>query len=688
MSYYLLEIGTEELPASFINPAAESLKKNFSRLLINKEIGFGDILAGGTPRRLYVYIDDLSEKQNDKEEDIVGPPANIAFDENGNLTKAGMGFAKSKSLDEKYLKRVSTDKGEYLAGKRFFKGVRTDRFLQENVASLIKSIPFQKSMRWSDKDLKFARPVHWVLSVYGGDVLEFELDGIKSSDITYGHRFMSEGAIRVRDFESYRKKLLENNVVYDFDSRKKLIEDQLEEIQAENDDLIVQIDEELLDSVANLVEKPFAVLGSFSKKFLELPDEVLITSMKNHQKYFYTTDKNREMRNYFIGVSNTEPKDDTIRYGYEKVLKARLSDAVFFFENDKKVLLENRVEQLKDVVYQEKLGTSYEKMERFYKIASYLSGQLASDRIENTQRVAYLCKGDLMTEMIYEFPELQGIMGREYARVQGESEVICKGIYEHYLPRFAGDNLPETNEGCFVSIADKMDTICGCFAVGLIPTGNNDPYALRRNAIGILNIIKNKNFRLSLKRLIGYSLEVLSEKISFDSKKVSEQVHNFILSRLKNILHEEGIPGDIFDAVSWYDDIVSLQSAAAAIADVKYGEDFEVIATSYKRISNILKKAGWERKDYDISLFQSDFESKLDASIKEKEGKINALVNKEEYKSAIDELLGFRHVVDEFFDNVMVMDKDQKIKNNRLSLLNSLKSVFDTVADLSKVKST
>ncbi|TYB33517.1 MAG: glycine--tRNA ligase subunit beta, partial [Flexistipes sinusarabici] len=442
----------------------------------------------------------------------------------------------------------------------------------------------------------------------------------------------------------------------------------------------------LLDSVANLVEKPFAVLGSFSKEFLELPDEVLITSMKNHQKYFYTTDKNNQMRNYFIGVSNTEPKDDTIRYGYEKVLKARLSDAVFFFENDKKVLLENRVEQLRDVVYQEKLGTSYEKMERFYKIASYLSGQLASDRIENTQRVAYLCKGDLMTEVIYEFPELQGIMGREYARAQGEIEVICKGIYEHYLPRFAGDELPETNEGCFVSIADKIDTICGCFAVGLIPTGNNDPYALRRNAIGILNIIRNKNFRLSLRRLIDYSLEVLSEKISFNTKEVSEQVYDFILSRLKNILHEEGIPGDVFDAVSGYDDIISLQSAASAITGVKDGEDFEVIATSYKRINNILKKAGWQRTDYDISLFQYDFESKLDAAIKEKESRINVFINNEEYKPAIDELLGLRRVVDDFFDNVMVMDKDEKIKNNRLSLLNSLKSVFDIVADLSRVK--
>ncbi|HCW92941.1 MAG TPA: glycine--tRNA ligase subunit beta [Flexistipes sinusarabici] len=686
MSYYLLEIGTEELPASFINPAAESLKESFSNLLTNKGIGFGDIQTGGTPRRLYLYIDNLNEKQDDKEEEIMGPPANIAFDENGGLTKAGKGFAKSKSLDEKYLKRVKTDKGEYLAGKRFFKGVRTDEFLQENVASLIKSIPFQKSMRWSDKNLKFARPVHWVISVYNGNILDIELDGIKCSDITYGHRFMSEGGVRVKDFDSYCKKLLENNVVYDFDSRKKLIKDQLKRIQEENNDLIVQIDEELLDSVANLVEKPFAVLGSFSEDFLELPDEVLITSMKNHQKYFYATDKNGKMSNYFIGVSNTKPKDDTIRYGYEKVLKARLSDAVFFFENDKKILLENRVEQLRDVVYQEKLGTSYEKMERFYKIASYLSGQLASDRIENTQRVAYLCKGDLMTEMIYEFPELQGIMGREYARVQGENDVICKGIYEHYLPRFAGDDLPETKEGCFVSIADKIDTICGCFAIGLVPTGNNDPYALRRNAIGILNIIRNKNFRLSLKRLIDYSLEVLSEKISFDSKEVSEQIYDFILLRLKNILHEEGIPGDVFDAVKGYDDIVCLQSAAEAIARVKDGEDFEVIATSYKRISNILKKAGWQRKDYDISLFQSDFESKLDAAIKEKEGRINVLINNEEYKSAMDELLGLRLVVDDFFDNVMVMDKDEKIKNNRLSLLNSLKSVFDIAADLSKVK--
>lgn len=688
MSYYLLEIGTEELPASFINSAAEYLKNSFFKLLQNKGIGFGSIQSGGTPRRLYVYIDSLSEKQDDKEEEIVGPPANIAFDENGNLTKAGRGFVKSKSLDEKHLKRVKTDKGEYVAGKMFFKGVKTDEFLQENVAELIKSIPFQKSMRWSDKDLKFARPVHWILSVYEGNVLAFELDGLKASDLTYGHRFMSKGAIRVNDFDSYRKKLLENNVVYDFDQRKELIIQQLDEIQSAKENFVVQMDEELLDSVANLVEKPFSVLGSFAQDFLELPDEVLITSMKNHQKYFYTTDKNGGMLNYFVGVSNTEPKDDTIKYGYEKVLKARLSDAVFFFENDKKVLLEKRVEQLKDVVYQEKLGTSYEKMERFYKIASYLSGQLASDRIENTQRVAYLCKGDLMTEMIYEFPELQGVMGREYARVQGESETICKGIYEHYLPRFAGDDLPETYEGSFVSMADKIDTICGCFAIGLIPTGNNDPYALRRNAIGILNIIRKNNFRLSFKRLINYSLEVLSEKVSFEFQDISEKVHNFILSRFKHILNEEGIPGDVFDAVTGFDDIMSLQSAAEAIASVRDGEDFEVITTSYKRINNILKKAEWAKMNYDTSLFQSDFESDLDSAITEKENKIKEFVHKEKYKSVMEELLGFRKVVDDFFDNVMVMDKDENIKKNRLSLLNKLKSVFDVVADLSNVKST
>jgi len=684
MGFYLMEIGVEELPASFINPAAEYLKKTFAEILRDKGIKYANIITDGTPRRLMLYIEDLADKQEDRQEEIVGPPAGIAFDEKGELTKAGEGFAKSKSLPADSLRIVKTEKGEYLAGTFFHKGEETSVLLQKNVPGIINSIPFQKSMRWADKDMKFARPVHWFVSVFDGQVLPFEMDGITASNVTYGHRFMGNNPCTVKDIQSYEKCLESNNVVISFEKRKEIIKQQIEKIESDNN-LKVQIDDELLDTVANLVEKPFAVLGGFSEDFLELPDEVLITSMKNHQKYFYTTDKNGNMCNYFIGVSNTEPKDDTIRYGYEKVLKARLSDAVFFFENDKKVLLENMVEKLKDVVYQEQLGTSYEKMERFYKIASYLSGQLASDRIENTQRVAYLCKGDLMSEMVYEFPELQGVMGREYARAQGESEAVCTGIYEHYLPRFAEDILPTTVEGSLVSVADKIDTICGCFAIGLIPTGNNDPYALRRNAIGIINIIRNNKYRLDLRRLIEYSLEVLSEKLSVDIKKTGEKVFEFILLRLKKILSEEGIPADIFDAVKKYSDILSLEMAAKAINDVKDGEDFAVIATSYKRINNILKKSDWNDSGYNPELFQTFYEQKLDEMIKTSGAQIEDLVKNEKYRQAIEVLLKFRVPVDEFFDNVMVMDKDENVKHNRLSLLCGLKNVFDIVADLSQV---
>ncbi len=684
MSYYMLEIGTEELPASFINPAAESLKEHFHNLLVNKRISFGNIRSGGTPRRLYLYIDNLSNKQEDREEELVGPPAQIAFDKNGELTKAGEGFAKSKGLSPDSLRIVKTEKGEYAVGTLFHKGEETSTFLQKNVPLIISSIPFQKSMRWGDKDIKFARPIHWFVSVFNGDVLFFEMDGIKASNITYGHRFMGNNPCTVTDILSYETCLENNNVVLSFEKRKEIIRQQIEEIERDNN-LKVEIDDELLGSVANLVEKPYAILGTFAKDFLELPKEVLVTSMKNHQKYFYTTDVEGELSNHFVGVSNTEPKDETIKFGYEKVLKARLADAVFFFENDKKVLLEQKVEELKDVIYQQQLGTSYEKMERFYKIASYLAGLLAPDHLHNTQRVAYLCKGDLMSEMVYEFPELQGVMGREYAKAQGENEAVCTGIYEHYLPRFAGDTLPTTTEGSLVSIADKIDTICGCFAIGLIPTGNNDPYALRRNAIGILNIIRKNKYRLDLKRLIEYALEVLSEKINVDINKTKEEVFEFVLFRFKKILSDEGVSADIFDAAKKYNDIISFEMAAKALSDVKDSEDFTVISTSYKRINNILKKSEWHDYQYDPELFQTPYEQKLDEMINTDGSQIAFLVNNEEYRKAIEVLLKFRIPVDEFFDNVMVMDKDENIKNNRLSLLCSLKNVFDIVGDLSQI---
>ncbi|KAA0258544.1 glycine--tRNA ligase subunit beta [Deferribacter autotrophicus] len=682
MSFYMLEIGTEEIPASFINPAADYLKNKTSEELEKNRIKFNSIISGGTPRRLYLYIDGIEDKQADLKEEIVGPPANIAFDENGNLTKAGIGFAKSRGLDIASLKKVTTEKGEYLAGIKQVAGEETTKILPDLIVKIIRNIPFPKSMKWGTKKFRFARPVHWFLSIYNGDILPFEIDGIKASNYTYGHRFMAREKIIISNFDDYKTKLNNAFVIIDFEERKKIINDALNSFGN------VVIDEELLNTVTNLVEYPHPVMGHFPEDFLKLPKEVLVTSMKSHQKYFYVVDDNGKITNKFVGISNTKPKDDSlIRTGYERVLKARLNDAMFFFENDKKIPLSERVEQLKSVIYQEKLGTSYEKMQRFRKIANYLAMALNPSAKETTDRAAYLCKGDLMTEMVYEFPELQGIMGREYALIQGENEIVAKAIYEHYLPRFAGDDLPETDEGSFVSIADKIDTIVGCFIIGLIPSGNNDPYALRRNAIGIINIILNKNYKLDLNDLINVAMENYKEKLKFDQDEILKLVREFILTRSKQIAHSQyGVRSDIFDAVTNnFSDIVVMFNAAKALNEVREKDDFIILSTSYKRISNILKKNNWEITDYNPELFKEEAEKELHSLMINKGKEIEDYINKEDFDKAINVLLEFREPVDKFFDNVLVMDKDENIKNNRLSLLASLRNIFNKVGDLSYI---
>ena len=686
MNTYLLEIGTEEIPASFINKIADYFKAETIKQLESKNIEFSEILSDGTPRRLYLYIEGLPEKQKDSEVEIIGPPAKIAFDENGNLTKAGMGFAKSKGLDKDSLKKVETERGEYLSGIKRTIGVPVKEILPEIINNVINNIPFPKSMRWGNKDIRFARPVHWILSLFNDNVLGVTLGDILAGNITYGHRFMSPGIIIVSSFKEYKSKLKEAKVIVDFEERKELIRKRLDDISAKNS-FVIQIDEDLLDTVANLVEFPHPILGEFPKDFLKLPKEVLVTSMKYHQKYFYVTDENDNILNYFAGVSNTVPKDDNVvKNGFERVLNARLSDAMFFYINDQKVPLDKRVEELKKVVYQVKLGTSYEKIERFKAVSEWLARKLNPEVLETVSRAAYICKADLMTEMVYEFAELQGIMGREYAKLAGENPNVAEAIYEHYLPRFAGDDLPETEEGAMVSIADKIDTICGCFAVNLIPTGNNDPYALRRNAIGILLIIRNKDYRIDLKELIEYTLSQLPEKIKFDKEETLKKVYDFILLRFKQMLINESVAADAFDAVAGnFTDIIVLEKVSKALNKIKDSDEFQIISQSYKRISNILKKNNYHSTDYDENLFETDEERKLDETLKKQLSVIKTKMDEEDFEGAIDELLNFAAPVNAFFDNVMVMVNNDKVKNNRLGLLASLKSCYDILGELSKI---
>lgn len=686
MPDFLLEIGSEEIPAGFIAGTCEYLVKEFSKKLNEEGVGFESAVSDGTPRRTYIHIKGLNEKQPDREEIIVGPPANIAFDADGKLTKAGEGFARSKGLDFTTLKKEKTDKGEYLSGIKKTKGVDTVELLESLCDHVIKTIPFKKSMKWGDGTFRYARPIHWFLALFGDKVVNFEIDGIKSGNKTMGHRIHANEFFEVKDFDDYVKKLEKAYVYVSADMRKNFVRKQIADIE-KGTGYRVDLDEDLLDTVSGLVEYPVALMGEFEEKYLDIPAAVLITSMKNHQKYFYVTDKDGKLVNRFIGVSNTLPKDpEVVKKGYARVLRARLADAAFFWENDKKYPLVNRVDELKKVVYQEKLGTSYAKMERFRQLAVYLAEKFAPAAVKDTDRAAYLCKADLLSEMVYEFPELQGIMGRTYAKIQGENDTVATAIDEHYMPRFAGDALPTTDAGAFVSMADKLDTICGCFAVKLIPTGNQDPYALRRGAIGILNIIREKGLRVDIKDIVEKEAEILSGFIKFDKDKTVAGVYDFIMQRSRQMLTTDGLPADCVDCASSISgDIIKIEKAAKALAQYRESPEFASIAAGYKRINNILKKSGHESTVYDPALFETEHERELAALIEKSADSINSEVCEENFTEAMTQLMAFSGPVDGFFNNVMVMAKDEKVKLNRLSLLNRLISLFNVLGDLTKI---
>lgn len=679
---YLLEIGCEELPAAFITKAAEYLKTEAKSRLDAAHLPYGDVTTGGTPRRLYLSIANLAERQTDKSEIVMGPPAAIAFEKNGNISSVGKKFAESKGLDMTSIKKVSTPKGEYLQGDKKTGGGEAASLLLAIIPDMIKNIPFAKSMKWGTKEFKFARPVHYFLSILSGNHLPFEIEGVKSGNVTFGHRFLAPSAITVKSFDEYKSSLEKAFVIIDSATREHMITEQIA-VFAKNKSACIGEEKDLLATVANLVEYPHAVMGSFDDEFLKLPEEVLVTSMKINQKYFPVKDKNGKLLNMFVGVANIVPMtgDGEIRKGYERVLRARLNDAVFFFANDKKTPMEAMSEKLKNVVYQAKLGSLYDKTERMKKLSVCLAEKFVSESVESIKETASLAKADLMSEMVYEFPELQGIMGYYYAKIQGKSESIAIGIKEHYLPKFAGDSLPTTDEGAIVSIADKLDTLCACFAAGMIPSGNLDPYALRRAVIGVIAIIENGGLRLNLKETIDFALNNLADKLTFDKKETAEKILIFIIQRLKQIVITRGdADGEIFDAVVADSfDPIAIANLAKVIASAKNSEDFRIIAESFKRINNILKKNEWGRGDYLPNLFETEEEKNI-ATLIEKQN-IASLIAEEKNYEALDELLKFAPPVNIFFANVMVMTENNSVRENRLCLLFSLRRVFTSVGN-------
>jgi len=683
-----LEIGTEEIPAGFVPKALEEMEVLIRKELSSLRIKHGDVRTFGTPRRLVLSVSSVAERQEDISIQVMGPAKKAAYDDKGNLTKAAEGFVRSQGVDPSQLKVVETPKGEYLAVQKEEKGRPTPDLLEEVLPRLISAIHFRKSMRWGDLDVRFARPIHWIVALFGVDVVPFSFGEVKSGNESRGHRFMAPGTFKVSGLIDYLDKTEKGFVVVEHERRKAMIREQVNKLASSSKGLAIE-DEELLDTVAFLVEYPVALLGSFEREFLNLPKDVLITAMRKHQKYFSLVDMAGTLLPHFIAVSNTAAKDiDVVRKGNERVLRARLSDAAFFYNEDKKIPLDKRVEKLKGVVFQAKLGTVYEKMERFKSIADFLADTLKPEVKETVSRAAHLCKADLVTGMVGEFPELQGIMGREYAAVSNEDPKVAAAIHDHYLPRFAEDGVPDNDAGAILSIADRIDTICGCFGIGQIPTGATDPFALRRHTIAIINIILTKNYRLSISNLTDKSIELLGGKIIRPAEDVKNDVMEYIRVRLLNLLTGDGYHADVVDAVlsANFDDIVRSVKIVKALSEIKKMPDFEPLAIAFKRAVNITK--GTVRTSVNPSLFGPPAEKELyDASASAKTT-ISLSFEKENFTEALEHVSHLKAPVDAFFDDVLVMDKDEKIKNNRLALLWGVTDIFSGIADFSKITTT
>ncbi|HOG11091.1 MAG TPA: glycine--tRNA ligase subunit beta [Smithella sp.] len=681
----LFEIGTEEIPAGFLSKAVVDMEEIIRKSFTDKRIAFDGIKCLATPRRLVLYIADLSAKQEDQTVEKLGPAKKAAFDENGQPTKAAIGFARGQGVDVSQLETITTEKGEYLGARKTIAGQPTKDLLPDILKDFMLAIPFRKSMRWADCTLRFARPIHWILALYSGEVIPLKIEDIESGNTSCGHRFMSPAPFAVTGFEDYLNKARENFVIADPAERRKLILEEAEKSAAEVGGKLFYTDD-LLETVSFIVEYPVIVRGGYEEDYLKIPKDVLTTTMISHQKYFPVVNEAGKLLPYFIAVSNTKPRDiSVVAKGNERVLRARLADASFFFEEDKKVPLEDRVESLKKVVFHTLLGTSHKKVSRFRKLAVKIASKVKPSVKKNVDRAALLAKADLESLMVGEFSELQGIMGREYALIAGEKPEIANAIYEHYLPIVAGGDLPQSDEGAIVGLADKMDTIAGFFGVGMPPTGTADPYALRRQALGIINIILSREYPLSLNFLIDESLALLKDVLKKPAEGIKKDILEFFKGRLQNQLIAQGYAYDTVDAVlsANIDELVEVIEKVKALEEFRKHPDFEPVSIAFKRVDNILKD--FKGGQFDVNLLVHDAEINLFSYFDNIKPRVEKGIAEKDFAAALNKLAALRPHVDNFFDNVMVMDKDEKVRFNRQSLLAEISALFHKIADFSKI---
>lgn len=682
---FLVELGTEELPPKALKPLSDAFTQGIARGLEEAGIEFGRIEAFAAPRRLAVRIRSLADAQPDKSVEKRGPAVKAAFDDAGNPTRALTGFATSLGVTPDQLDTLETDKGAWVVYRTVEQGKPTMELMPELVEQSLAGLPIPKRMRWGAHRTEFVRPVHWVIMLFGNKVIDRPVMGLTPGNKTRGHRFHCPKSLIVPtpgDYEVVLKQ--EGYVIADFTERREQIRAGVTELAEKEASGKAVIDEDLLDEVTALNEWPVPLMGRFEERFLEVPAEALISSMKEHQKYFHVVAADGEMLPLFITVANIESKDPAqVISGNEKVIRPRLSDAAFFYETDRKTRLEARVDALKPIVFQEKLGSIYDKSVRVAALARKIADAIGSDPAL-AERAAMLAKTDLVTEMVLEFTDLQGIMGQYYAANDGEPEDVAKALNEQYMPRFAGDDLPTTQTGCAIAIADRLDSLVGLFGINQPPSGTRDPFALRRASLGVLRIIIERRLPLDLQTCCEWAQESFTVLTEQDT---ASTVVDYILERFRAHYDEQGIGAEVYLAVHARRPTrpLDFDRRVKAVEAFRQLPEAQALASANKRVSNILTKQGGDSigETVDASLLRDSAEKALAAQVDQQADKVLPLFENGDYASALSSLANLRKPVDNFFDEVMVMADDEAIRNNRLALLNRLRNLFLRVADIS-----
>jgi len=684
----LIEIGTEELPPKALKKLSLAFLAGVKTGLEKVDLSFASIKPFASPRRLALLISELAEQTPHKTIERRGPALQAAFGDDGCPTQAAIGFARSCGVEVEDLEKLETDKGSWLMYNSEQPGQPTSQLIPDLVLAALEGLPIPKRMRWGNLDSQFVRPVHWVVLLFGNEVIEAELLSVRAGRATYGHRFHHPEAIEIPAPSEYEVLLeSEGKVIADFDRRVTTVRAQVESMAMELKGQAI-IDNALLEEVTAMVEWPVAVAGQFEARFLAVPQEALISTMAANQKYFHLVDQQHSLMPYFITVSNIESRDESkVRAGNERVIRPRFADAEFFWNQDRKQRLDTRLDQLKSVIFQQQLGTLYDKSQRVATLAATIASQLDADK-QLAIRAAELCKCDLLTEMVSEFPNLQGIMGRYYAQHDDEPPAVAEAIDQHYRPRFAGDALPQGVISQAVALADRLDTLVGIFAIGQLPTGDKDPYALRRAALGVLRIIIESEIDLDLHQLLTLASQQFDTAVR--ANHAVEPVFEFILDRLRAYYQEQGIRPDVLDAVTALKPVrpVDINHRIHAVNAFRQLPEAESLAAANKRSGNILKKIEGTLPDaINPELLTEEAERNLFHALSELIKTVGPLLARSEYEPALQQLAGLRKPVDTFFDDVMVMVDDARLRDNRIALLNQLHGLFLQVADISRLQS-